>query len=253
MNQVDLWDAVGLTAHSFVAVIGAGGKTTTVLTLAEQAGRRGLATLVTTTTKMRPPALPLFLTREEADLDGALNAGFERNRVLAAGSGISDEGKLLSLEPSLLCSLGSPDIIICEADGAAGRSLKIHRPGEPVVPACTTHFVVVVGLDALGRPIREAAHPAALSAQQFGTTEDAPVEEHQIFDALLEGAGYRPEGARLILVLNKADTKDRQEIARRIAGVARMLEPGARVLVTSSGRLVEGTGPLLDEPPYTRP
>jgi probable selenium-dependent hydroxylase accessory protein YqeC len=250
---MDLWDAAGLTADSFVSVVGAGGKTTSVLTLAEQARQRGFATLITTTTKMRPPCLPLRLTQVDADLDGVLKAGFERDRLQAAGSGVSDEGKLLSLEPALLCSLQSPDVIICEADGAAGRSLKIHRPGEPVVPPCTTHFLVVVGLDALGRPIAEAAHPSALSAQHFGTSEAAPIEEHQIFDALLEGAGYKPEGARLILVLNKADTEERLEIGRRIAGEARVLEPSAHVLLTSHGEVVEGTEPLVSERPYTRP
>jgi probable selenium-dependent hydroxylase accessory protein YqeC len=250
---VDLWDAAGLRTDSIVAVIGAGGKTTTVLTLAEQAARRGLATLVTTTTKMWPPEFPLYLTSDEIDLDSALWAGFEKHRLLAAGSTVSDEGKLLSLEPELLCSLRSPDIILCEADGAAGRSLKIHRPGEPAVPECTTHLFVVAGLDAAGRPVREAVHPSGFGARHYGVPDDFLVEEHQIFDALLEGSGYRPIGARLTLILNKAETDGSIAMGRRIAGVAEILNPGACALLTSHGEVVAAASHPPDDDPYTRP
>jgi hypothetical protein len=122
-----------------------------------------------------------------------------------------------------------------------------------VVPACSTHLFVLVGLDAVGRSISEAAHPPAVAAQHFGAAEDAPIVEHQIFEALMEGTRYAPEGTRIIQVLNKADTEERAAMGRRIAGVARMLNPTAVSLLTSYGHVVERIDPLSEFRPYTRP
>lgn len=249
---MELWDAMQISVGSRVSVIGAGGKTTTILTLAEQSERRGLATLVTTTTKMRSPEMPVILEEKGQDLDAALRRGFDSHRLLAAGSSISSEGKMLALDPGVICSLRAPDVIICEADGAAGRSLKIHRPGEPVVPGCTTHFVVVAGLDAVGRRVSDAAHPSFLSAQHFGVPEDALIEEHQIFESLMEGTSYAPKRACLTLVLNKADTEASMAMGRRIAGVALMLNQTARALITCYGQVIERIESPFDHPPYTR-
>ena len=67
-----------------------------------------------------------------------------------------------------------------EADGAAGRPLKAHRPWEPVVPACSGLTVCLVGASGFGRPVSEVCHCPELFASLAGITPDALVSEEHI-------------------------------------------------------------------------
>jgi molybdenum cofactor cytidylyltransferase len=231
---MDLWDALGVVPGSFIALIGAGGKTTTMLALAAGAQQRRLRALVTTTTKIWPPPFPLVLG-SAADLDAALGDQFSRHVVVAAGASISPAGKLLGLPPEDLCSISAAEVVLCEADGAAGRPLKIHRVGEPVVPACTTHLVVLAGMDAPGQTVGASSHPSAESAAHFGMSEDDILDEGHIVTSLLDGARALPEGSALVFILNKVEDAQRREGAERIAGELQARVPGAAVLFASHG------------------
>lgn len=245
-----LWNAIGADRGSVVSVIGAGGKTTAILALAEQASAVGLRTLVTTTTKMWLPNLPTVLSSQTETLEQELRSAFEVHGVVAAGRA-SSEGKLLGLEPSIVCSLGASDVVLCEADGAAGRSIKIHRPNEPVLPACTTHVVVVAGLDAIGFPFRDVAHPARLSADHFGERDAGVVQERHVAGALLEGAAFAPQGALVLFLLNKADEPELVGAGLRVARQVLESYPDARALLTARGEIVQGTGGSSDDRSYT--
>jgi molybdenum cofactor cytidylyltransferase len=50
------------------------------------------------------------------------------------------------------------DHVVLEADGARRRNVKAPAPHEPVIPARTTHVIVVIGADALDRVIEDQAH-----------------------------------------------------------------------------------------------
>jgi probable selenium-dependent hydroxylase accessory protein YqeC len=188
------------------------------------------------------PGLPLVLSDSRADLNAQLQPAFGHHQVIAAGSG-AQGGKLIGLEPGTVCSISAPDVTLCEADGAAGRSLKIHRSGEPVVPACTTHFIVVTGLDALGRRFGDAAHPAALGAEYFGVRPDTLIHWEHLAGALLEGAGFRPPQARLLFLLNKADSPVRLDAALRVSRHLHTSAPDAVVLFVSRGQVIDVLSP----------
>ena len=136
-------------------MIGAGGKTTTILALSHLAVRRGLSTIVTTTTKIWPPAgIPLVVEADGEDLADLVGRELLHAPCVAVGSSVADSGKVIGLEPSHICSLvesGVADVVLCEADGAAGRSLKVHGPEEPVIPVCAGSVAVVAGLDVVGQ------------------------------------------------------------------------------------------------------
>lgn len=234
---MDLWDALAVAPGSFIALIGAGGKTTTMLALAAQTRQRRLRTLVTTTTKIWPPPFPLVLDAT-ADLDAALGDRFSRHIVVAAGASISPAGKLLGVPPESLCSISVAEVVLCEADGAAGRPVKIHRVGEPVVPNCTTHLVVLAGMDAQGQTVGAGSHPSAESALHFGTSEDDILDEGHVVASLLDGARALPDGAALFFILNKVEGALRRESAERIAVELRARVPGAAVLFASHGHLL---------------
>ena len=45
------------------------------------------------------------------------------------------------------------DLVVVEADGAAGKPLTAPRAYEPVIPAATDLLVPVVGADVIGAPL----------------------------------------------------------------------------------------------------
>ena len=70
--------------------------------------------------------------------------------------------------------------VLVEADGAAGRPLKAHRPWEPVIPACSGMTVCVVGASGIGRPAMEVCHCPELFCELAGMSADAPVQAEHI-------------------------------------------------------------------------
>jgi probable selenium-dependent hydroxylase accessory protein YqeC len=96
---MQLTEALGVRNSEVVSLIGAGGKTTTLLHLAKELRDAGKKVLVTTTTKIFKPSKPhvdkLFIVE---DLDALLRetANLEPPLIIGAGSQIED-GKLIGV------------------------------------------------------------------------------------------------------------------------------------------------------------
>lgn len=137
------------------AIIGSGGKTTLLRTLADELPGRVL--LCTSTHFLGYRDLPTVLDPTEPALQDALR----RNRIVCA-AGRSPTGKLVDcgIPYEVLASL--TDFVLVEADGSRQLPLKAHAEHEPVIPACSRQVICVVGLLGLHRPVAEAVHRAEL-------------------------------------------------------------------------------------------
>src|SRR5438034_1300829 len=131
--------ALGLESGQMLALIGAGGKTTTLFRLAKELRDDGGKILVTTTTKIFKPTKPhvdrLFLV-EDVDSFRDEASKIPAPTIIGAGYAVDDEGKLLGLPSGWLDQLqqsGQFDSILVEADGAASRLFKVPSEIEPVV------------------------------------------------------------------------------------------------------------------------
>ena len=168
-----------------VAVIGSGGKTACLRHLSR---RLSGTVILTTSTHMFPfeemplvdaggAATPENRRRVLSELRGALTA----SRVICLGA-LLPSGKLS--DPSALIPFeamaGEADYVLVEADGSAGHPLKAHRPWEPVIPACATMTVGVVGASGLDRPAVEACHCPELFCALAGIRPDEPVREAHV-------------------------------------------------------------------------
>lgn len=187
-----------------VSIVGAGGKTTALRTLARALASRRV--LVTTTTHMFPVAPPdcrTVLTNPMPDellrqltLPGAVCAGRQ-----AAG------GKLCALSPDLLTQAATAaDIVLCEADGAHCLPLKLHRADEPVLAPQTDLCLIVAGLSALGKPVRDVVHRYALHPDWAANPEQI-VDIPELLYCVRETAtacGLPMEKLRVLF--NQADT-----------------------------------------------
>jgi len=232
--------SLGIGRGDVVAAVGAGGKTSLVYALAAEACEQGLRVLVTTTTHMGtlPEATtgPLFVESDgvsDASIEAALR---DHGRATILGRRVRAD-KLEGLPPERVDALASrADLVLIEADGARGRSLKAPAAHEPVVPASASILVVLAALDVLGTPAGgDLVHRPEIVGRLTGLGPDEPVTEEALAGCLAHPDGYPArirDGLRAVVFLNKVEDAARDAAAERIAG--RLCPPYAAVLAGSA-------------------
>ena len=198
-------------AGRLISVIGSGGKTTFLRYLSLRLPGK---VILTTSTHIRPfPDLPLIdvshCSRDQAARD--LRSALSGSRIVCLGfpepSGkLADPSSVLPFE----ALLSEADHLIVEADGAAGRPLKAHRPREPVIPSCSDLTVCLVGASGIGKPVSESCHCPDLFARLAGVSPDTPVREEHI------AAVLNRENMADCFLVNQTDALPDPDQARRL-------------------------------------
>ena len=186
------------------ALIGGGGKTTLMYTLAEELRHRGTVVVTTSTHIQRPEQYPVLTAAD--DVAAALA---EHGAVCVASE--SPEGKLCAPALSFEALAALADFVLVEADGSAGRPFKAHADWEPVLPEERRATVLVMGADGFGKPISRMAHRPELYARLAGATEDREVTPE------LAARVVRLEGLHDRVFLNQVDRAEEWPLARRLA------------------------------------
>ena len=198
------------------ALIGGGGKTTLMYTLAEELRHRGTVVVTTSTHIQRPEQYPVLTAAD--DVAAALA---EHGAVCVASE--SPEGKLCAPALSFEALAALADVVLVVADGSKRLPLKAHAPHEPVIPVNARRIIYVVGADGFGRPIRQVCHRPERYAALCGAAED------DIVTPMLEAAVLHAEGYDTGWVyINKVETPEDWRNAEALAA----LLPG-RVLAGS--------------------
>jgi probable selenium-dependent hydroxylase accessory protein YqeC len=247
-----LREALGSGDREVVAFVGAGGKTTAMFGLAHELHAAGARIVVTTTTRILvpPPSAVLEVITEDHHPDplSAAAATLAAGRLPVVGRAVTAEGKLVGIPPERvadLAALSGVTHVLVEADGAAGRPFKAPRADEPVIPASTTLVVAVVGIDALGEPLTaEVAHRPEQVTALTGTRAGDPLSTTAIARVLLGPDGNTrgaPPGARIVAMVNKADTPQRVAAAHDLA--AELRRCGAERVVIAA---LEADRPIVE-------
>ena len=242
-----LLTVLGIGRGDVVSVVGAGGKTTLVYRLAAEARSAGWRVLVTTTTHMgtlhEATTGPVLVEAEsdiEVDLARALAT---EGRATVLGRRVRPD-KIEGLAPERVDALvATADLVLVEADGARGRSLKVPAAHEPVIPASTTLVIVVAALDVLGRPLDAATvHRLELVCAATGAPEGALVDPALLAAALVHPSSYPSrirEGVRSGVFLNKADDDAAIGVAAKMAA---LLRPPYELVAAGSARFGRAVG-----------
>lgn len=188
------------------ALIGSGGKTSTMLRLAGELGRAARVIVCTSTRILPPDGLPLLLGADAARAPELLGA----HGVVCIGQA-AEQGKLAAPEASFRQLMQWADYVIVEADGSKRLPVKAHEPYEPVVPPEANQTIAVFGLSGLGKPIREVAHRAGLYAENLGVSPDT------ILTPQLAAAHLNFEALHTRVLLNQADVPNGRALARAMA------------------------------------
>lgn len=197
-----------------LAIIGGGGKTTSMCALSQYLKQdRVLMTTTTHILPVLPPASRVFLPdpSEQVLLQALSEPG-----IVCAGIPEDKNGRtrLCSLDSELLQkAAGQADWVICEADGANRRPLKLHRETEPVMPENTERCLIVVGLSSLGQPVSEKVHRYERNPQ-WAENPNQAISFEDIAYCIRENIAVTGLPAdRIYVLLNQADTLASPELA----------------------------------------
>lgn len=213
------------------ALVGAGGKTTTMLTLAEELTQAGKRVIVTTTTHILPPDEqrygPVFSPEDKAGLAAAL----ERTGLAVSAGPLDARGKLTGvIDEQVEGFLALADYVLAEADGS--RRLPCKTPGdrEPALPGQTGLVVAVLGLSSLGRPLEEVCFRAELAARRLEIQPNQQVTPELLarLAASPWGLAKGSEGRQFVVLLNQSDICEQADLRRAVQAVKK--ESSARVV-----------------------
>jgi probable selenium-dependent hydroxylase accessory protein YqeC len=153
MGKSCFLQALGIEKNDVVAIAGAGGKTSLMFCLAEEAKGLGFKVLVTTSTKIFVPDSARY---DQLDLSGTLfSGGAVRDcGIYVGGVPAPVAGKMTGAALDLLALRRKLfDLVLIEADGAAAKPLKGWNSTEPVIPLFTTKTIGVLDIQTIGRII----------------------------------------------------------------------------------------------------
>lgn len=222
-----------------VAFVGAGGKSSLMIALARQLSGR---ILITTTTQMfagqitsaavslrgRIWTYPNLPKKEDFTADSKLFlVAASTNRAKVGGVPLNLPRRLLK-ELDLLA-------ILVEADGARMLPVKAPAAHEPAIPTGASLVVPVMGIDCLDQPIQQVAHRPELLARLLGKLPSELITIPDLAKLVRSPEGGLknvPAGARIIPAINKVESQEKLQAARKIAQLA-LSEPRIEQVVLS--------------------
>ncbi|SFI01809.1 probable selenium-dependent hydroxylase accessory protein YqeC [Tindallia magadiensis] len=225
-----------------ISFVGAGGKTTSMFTLAKECREREEQILVTTTTAIYTPKKQPF---DHLWIEAEERIGLEEEGPLSGitvwGDHVTKENKLKGIQlPTLETMIRdkSYDRILIEADGSKEKPLKAPDEKEPVIPEGTDLVIGVLGIRILDQKNTENhIHRSHLYRNITNSLEGESVTAKNVAQLVVHPKGLfknTPKGARRLLLINQVDDKKRQQQAREIVRYVRSYQPAFFPLMATS-------------------
>ncbi len=200
-------EALNIERGDTVALVGAGGKTSTMAALAHELAAHGFSVIATTTTRIAHDELPLFPSAVAVPdgVNGQVRFETSEQPVFVYKSIERDKANGVSPEDTKILAEHA-DVLLLEGDGARRLFFKMPREREPVIPAHTTVVIPIVSYLVLGKALDSVTvYNAAGIVNTFdylpGETIRSKMVARVIRDARggLKGA---PDDARVIPFIN---------------------------------------------------
>lgn len=194
------------------SVIGGGGKTTLLRSLADELVAEGKTVILATTTHFLPfSGIDTVVSADEFEVARQLKA----QQVICVGTPAHEAlnaGKLAPsrIAPQDLASLA--DFVLVEADGSRHMPVKAHSDHEPVIPGGSDLTIMVIGASAFGRPVAQTVHRAELFCENSGCEQNDVVTPKLLARYLATEARRGVIDPNLIIV-NQAEDPEMVEAA----------------------------------------
>ena len=202
---------VDLSQKQVIAVVGAGGKTTSIHHLAKELVSLGKRVVITTTTHMFLPTEYGVLVEDKNQVLTMLDT----NGLAVVGTPC-EGGKMTKVSDSFLEWLQTiTDYVLVEADGSKRLPIKVPEKHEPVLPVNTDLVIVVAGLSCLYRPMEECCHRWKLAMGILECQQTSRITPAHV--AKLLNVGYCTNlSIPYKILLNQCESDECQTAARRI-------------------------------------
>jgi len=247
---VKLLEALRLKENDVVAFVGAGGKTTAMFGLANEIVQAGGRVVTTTTTRLGLDQLSLapvhVTTFEELQIalqtspHVLLTGGIDHAQQKLLGVSLKDFGSLINFAVLQGASRDFRSLVLIESDGSRGLPFKAPADHEPVIPDFVTHVVVVVGVDAVGKPLTdEYVHRAEIIARLAENRVGTLIKPEVIAKVLTHPqGGFKnvPPHARVSVLINKVESDEQLKTAREIVDETRRVSQTLRVLIGAANQ-----------------
>jgi probable selenium-dependent hydroxylase accessory protein YqeC len=201
---LELHRALGISSGDVAAFVGAGGKSSAILAIADELLEAKKTVLAAPTTKMlvsEAEKIGPLITSEDADelrakAKEALSGGASG---VVVGGGLLSKNRVGGVEPTVVSSLAPlADVVLVEADGSRRRPIKGTAEYEPALPDAATLVVAVGNISAFGMPVdEEHVHRPELFSRLTGIGPGQSITARAFARALAEGSlASIPDGAR---------------------------------------------------------
>jgi probable selenium-dependent hydroxylase accessory protein YqeC len=199
-----LYLALGIARGDVAAFVGAGGKSSAILAIADELAEAGMTSLTAPTTKMlvsEAEKIGSLVTSEDVGelrkkAEQALSDGASE---VVVGSGLLSKNRVAGVDPASISSLAPlTDVVLVEADGSRRRPIKGTADHEPALPDDATLVIAVGNIRAFGLPVAEEnVHRPELFSKLTGIGAGQSITSRAFARALAEGSLAKiPEGAR---------------------------------------------------------
>ncbi|MBE6824160.1 MAG: putative selenium-dependent hydroxylase accessory protein YqeC [Ruminococcaceae bacterium] len=184
--------------RGITSIIGGGGKTTLIHTLADELKAFGTVVIMTTTHIKKSDVFKNIITDDSTPLSHIAEE-LKHHRCVCIGTK-ADNDKLTTphfsfSELSLVC-----DYILVEADGSKRLPLKAHLEYEPVIPCDSNATILVVGIDALENKAQDVTHRVDRFCEIVSCKSTDIVSDTMVASLL------KFENLHDVVVINKCDT-----------------------------------------------
>lgn len=225
------------------AVVGAGGKKSTIYTVAAELDRA----VVTTAVRIPPFDEHVAELHQTSDPVSILDSVYEWPVGLVP---THEESRYLGYEyPTIeaIAAHPSPEAVLVKADGARNREFKAPGEDEPKVPPSADRVLGLVSARVVGKPLTEKyVHRPDQVGKLTGLERGEPVTIEAVATVLSHPEGTEknvPESAEYVPVINKVDDEHYLETARALADRVLDASRADRVALT---RLLDPTEPLVE-------
>lgn len=204
MNTASFFDI----KHGVTAIIGCGGKTTLMYTLAEELKAHGSVIVCTSAKIYRPDNCTVI---EDSTMNNIAEA-LRTCGIVCVGTP-AQGGKLSAPSIGFDKLEELADYVLVEADGSKHLPLKAHEPHEPVIPKNTKRVINVIGADGFGKPIAEVCHRAELFAKLAEADINDTVTPELIARVL------KKENLSDFIYINKVEDEEKMNQSKTLAGL----------------------------------
>lgn len=200
--------------NKVIVVIGSGGKTSSVINIAEQNKNKNV--FITTTTHIYPIFPPLSREVLIDPNSDELKSAVKKGGIVCAGKSCK-EGKITKLDDVVLYdTISAAELTVIEADGSRQMPLKLHNSLEPVMPKKYDLCIVIIGLSALGKEVSKAVHRYELNPKWKRNPHHKVGIDDIIYCIEDCVSASKAEKRKIHVILNQADDPQLKEVGHSI-------------------------------------